>query len=40
MVIGENAASVAEKRADYMPRWTTSLAEQQAELTVLPGDGI
>ncbi len=35
-----NAASVAGKRADYMQRWTTSSAEQQAELTVLPGDGI
>lgn len=36
----DNAVSVAEKRADYMQRWTTSSGEQQAELTVRPGDGI
>jgi hypothetical protein len=36
----EHAASVAEKRADYMDRWKTSSPEQQAELTVLPGDGV
>lgn len=36
----ENATSVAGKRADYMVRWNESSAEQQAELTVLPADGV
>jgi hypothetical protein len=36
----DNASSVSEKRADYMVRWNTASAEQQAELTLLPGDGI
>lgn len=35
-----NAASIAEKRASYMVRWNGASAEQQAELTVLPADGI
>jgi hypothetical protein len=36
----DNAASVHAKRADYTQRWSTSSPEQQAELTLLPGDGI
>jgi hypothetical protein len=35
----DNAASVSAKRADYMQRWNAASAEQQAELTLLPGDG-
>lgn len=35
-----NATSIAAKRADYMKRWNTASAEQQAELTILPSDGI
>ncbi|WP_159016675.1 hypothetical protein [Cognatiluteimonas profundi] len=35
----DNAANVTSKRADYMQRWNTASAEQQAELTLLPGDG-
>lgn len=35
-----NAASVSAKRAEYMVRWNGSSAEQQAELTLLPADGI
>lgn len=36
----ENAASVSEKRAGYMERWNSASPEQQAELTVLPEDGV
>lgn len=36
----ENAGSVSEKRAAYMVRWNGASAEQLAELTVLPEDGI
>jgi hypothetical protein len=36
----ENAGSVSEKRAAYMVRWNGAFAEQLAELTVLPEDGI
>ena len=35
-----NAGSISEKRADYMVRWNGASAEQQAELTLLPTDGI
>jgi hypothetical protein len=35
----ENAADITAKRADYMQRWNTASAEQQAELTLLPSDG-
>jgi hypothetical protein len=35
----DNAAEITAKRADYMQRWNTASAEQQAELTLLPSDG-
>lgn len=35
-----HAADVATKQADYMQRWNTASAEQKAELTLRPEDGI
>lgn len=36
----QHAASVSQKRAEYMVRWNGASAEQMAELTVHPEDGI